>query len=180
MINIVISLLLIAISIQVFPIALGFSLKDKPAITVLGTIILVLSQQLLLWIGFSIGESFMYLVSGFDKAIIFIGFLLLGVRFLMEVFKIRRGDRTYQLDSIIPVLLASVAQGINTFLLGVLLSLIDIDIYIAISTITISATILSVLGITFKAERLALSLASLFYLLSGLVILFAGAYFTFI
>jgi len=176
----VITILLIAISIQVFPIALGFNFRDKPAITALGTIILVLSQVFLLWVGFSMGKSFMYLVSGFDKAVIFTGFLLIGVRFLMEVFKIRRGDRIYQMDSVMPILLSSVAQGINTFLLGILLSLIDIDLYFAITTLTISAAILSIIGVAMKAERLALSLASLFYLLSGLVILFTGAYFTFI
>lgn len=178
--SIVIIILLVAISAQVFPVALGFNIRGKVVVTATGSLILILSQVLLFWIGLSTGSSFMYLLSGFDKAVLFIGFLLLAVRFLMEVFKIRKGDRTYQLDSIMPVLLASLAQGINTFLLGIILSLITIDVNGAILVLAISSTIFSLLGVIMKAERLGLSLASLFYLLSGLVILFSGAYFTFI
>ncbi len=180
MIDIVFIILLVAFSFQVFPVALGLRAGEPALSTALGAFVLIAIQVLLLWLGYLAGNAFTYLVAGFDKAILFMGFLLIGVRFIMEVFKIRRGERTYQIDNISSAGLAALGQGINTFLLGILCSLIETDILANLIILGISASVLTIAGILSSPHKLTLTFASFLYLTGGIVILFAGAFFTFV
>ena len=106
------------------------------------------------------------------------GFSLIGIRMLMEVFHIRKGERTYQVEKTTHVLFAALAQAMNTFLAGLLLTYLAVDIPIYEILFGFSF-LFATLGVWNSASKFNLSLASLFYLLGGLVMLISGIYLAF-
>lgn len=168
-------LILIALSIQVFPVAIGNDVKNGLN-TVINAIILIASQLLFLYLGYLVGNRFLHLLENYKGTVIFMGFFLIGIRMLMEVFKVRRGERTYYLDETKTILLASVAQGVNTFLAGVILTYVTLSIGEMSLVLLISTFIFTVIGSLIKADKQTYMLSALLVFLSAIVMIFSAVY----
>lgn len=168
-------LILIALSTQVFPVAIGNDIKNGFNTIIVG-IVLVASQLLFLYLGYLVGDRFLHLLENYKGTVIFIGFFLIGIRMLMEVFKVRRGERTYYLDDTKTILLASVAQGVNTFLAGVIFTFITLSIREMSIVLLISTFIFTVIGTLIKADKQSYMLSALLVFLSAIVMIFSAVY----
>ena len=119
--------ILIVLSFQVIPVALGIEPKNGLNQTIWFVLILILGQFILFLTGYLLGQRFMHLMDDFRGTVLFIGFFLIGIRIMLDAFKVRKGERTYYYDETMPVILASLAQGINTFLAGILLTFVPFE-----------------------------------------------------
>lgn len=164
---------------QVLPVAIGIDASGKAGKAIILIVILSLVQVATYWLGLKLGNSFMYLMDGFNGAIFFMGFLLIGIRMLMETFNIRKGERTYSIDSIGHVALASLAQGINTFLAGLLFYYLKIDQQFTIILLLGLTVIVSIVGVVIKPGKLTLVFASLMYAIGGLIMIVSAIYISF-
>jgi putative Mn2+ efflux pump MntP len=172
-------LIVITLSFQVFPIALGVSAKDNLKNAVLMMIILSVSQTVFFVSGYYIGEQFMHLMDNFKSMILLMSFFLIGIRMMMEVLKIRKGERTYETDNVKGMLLLAIAHSVNTFLVGLLFSLVPVNLDLMTALLFSMALIMSIGGITTKPGKLSFSFASLLYLTGGMVMIVSSVYFIF-
>lgn len=168
-------LILIALSVQVLPVAIGIETKTGVNSILFG-LILVASQLLFLYAGYLLGNRFLYLLDDYKGIVIFIGFFLIGIRILMDVFKVRRGERTYYLESTKTLLLASVAQGVNTFLAGIILSYVSLSIGNMAIILLISTFFVTLVGILIKPEKQTYTLSAFLFFLSAIVLIFSAVY----
>ena len=121
----------------------------------------------------------MHLLNNFKSTILFAGFFLIGIRMIIEVLRIRKGERTFVLEEKNSIVFASMAQSINTFLAALLLYFIPVDKLSLAIILLVSSLVVSIAGMMIKAERLSLSFASLLYLLGGVIIIVSSLYFIF-
>jgi len=167
------------LSVQVFPVAVGIDVSGKPGKAILLIVVLSFTQLLTYWLGLKLGSSFMHLMDGFKGAVFFIGFLLIGIRMLMESINIQKGERTYSIDSIGHVILASIAQSINTFMAGLLFYYLAVDERFTLTVLIVVSIVITTAGIIMKPGKFALSLASLAYALGGLIMIISAVYISF-
>ncbi len=179
MLSLLVILIIVFLSIQVFPVAVGINVEGKAGKAIILILVLSFVQVLTYWLGLLLGESFMYLMDNFRGAVFFIGFLLVGIRMLMETFNIRKGERTYSIESIGHVTLASLAQGINTFLVGLLFYYVSFDEKFSLLLLLTLTVIVSIVGILMKPGKLTLAFASLLYAIGGLIMLISAVYISF-
>jgi len=168
-------LVLIALSVQVLPVALGIDPKNG-FISFGHSLILIVSQLLFLYVGFLLGNRFLHLLENYKEIVIFMGLFLIGVRMIMDAFKIRKGERTYILDNTTTLIMASVAQGINTLLAGLILSYISFTISQLMFVLLISTFVVTILGVLLKAKKYSYALSALLYSLSGMIMLISSVY----
>lgn len=173
--NVITMMILVSLSTQVLPVAVGINTK-KGFFSFWHGFILIVSQVLFLYIGLSLGNRFLYLVENYKNIILFIGLFLIGIRMMMDVFKIRRGDRTYFLDNTATLILASVAQGINSLLAGILLSYMPFKFDHMIIILAISVFVITVLGMILKPEKQSFAISALLYFISGFIMIFSSVY----
>jgi len=173
------TLIVIILSFQVFPIALGVSAKDNLKTAILMVVILSISQPVFFFIGYYVGEQFMHLLANFKSIVLFAGFFIIGIRMIMEVLKIRKGERTYYLNNGKGMLLVAVAHSINTFLAGLLLFFVPTDIFLLTLILFGTTIIMSISGVMAKPGKLSFSFASFLYLIGGVFIIFLSVYFIF-
>ena len=173
-------LILFILSFQVMPVALGIDVQKSGWIQA-GSIILILfaGQLLFFLLGIWLGNHFMYLIGGIRKGVLFVGFFLIGVRYSMEAFKIRKGERTYQLEKANGSILPSVAQSMNTFLAGILFYFIQVNLVNDLIYLGLFSFTLSLLFALIKGEKLALSAISLLYMVGGGLLSLISFYFAF-
>ncbi|NOY50041.1 MAG: hypothetical protein GXO88_05710 [Chlorobi bacterium] len=164
---------------QSFPVSLGSDLKSSPAQSLQVVFILVAMQIFMLWLGLFLGDKFLYLAGDYGNIILFIGFLLIGLRISIETFAIRKGERTFNLDDSKSILLASTAQSINSLLVGILLSLFIIDHFIYFGFLAIATLSFSALGTWLKLSKSSLAFASFIYLIGGIFLIAISFYFGF-
>lgn len=172
-------MIILALSVQVLPVSLGLSFNQKIQSVILYSFVIIAFQLLLLWLGIITGRSILYLMKGFSGVVIFIGFFLIGIRMILEVFSIRKGERTYEISSLNQIVLASIAQGINTFLTGILLFYIEESNLRPIIIMTLASITFTVIGLILKPNRSSLIIISLITLIAGITMLFNGVYITF-
>ena len=158
-------------SFQVLPIALAFDIRKDPAKTAWFVILLLLGQILLFLGGYHLGLRFMHLLDDYIGIVIFSGFFLVGIRFMMDAFRVRKGERTYNPDNSLTVILASLAQAINTFLAGVLSSSIVDNSNRPLLVLSIASTLVIALGIVLKPQKRSYTFASLLYFIGGIVLI---------
>lgn len=173
--NTITILILIALSTQVLPVAIGISPK-KGIISFWHGFILIVSQLLFLYAGYFLGSRFLYLLENYKGIVLFVGLFLIGIRMMMDVFKIRKGDRTYFLDNTATLILASVAQGINTLLAGMLFTYLLFDINQMIFVLSIATIIMTVVGMMLKAEKQSFAISALLFFISGFIMIFSSLY----
>ena len=179
MLTTIVILIIFFLSIQIFPVAIGINVSGKPGKALVLVIVLSFIQLLTYWLGLKLGSSFMHLMDGFKGAVFFIGFLLIGIRMLMESINIQKGERTYSIDSIGHVILASIAQAVNTFMVGLLFYYLEVDERFTLIVLIVISILIATVGIIMKPGKFALSLASLAYALGGLIMIISAVYISF-
>ena len=179
MLTTIIVLVILFLSIQVFPVALGIDVKGRWLKATLFIIVLSLIQLLTYWLGLKLGSTFMHLMDGFKSVVFLFGFLLIGIRMLMETLAIRKGERTYQINTIGSVIFASIAQGMNTFLVGLLFCYLDVDEQFTMILLLALSIIIASVGVYLKPEKLSLALASLLYTIGGIIMIISSIYISF-
>ncbi|MBT3174297.1 MAG: hypothetical protein HN336_05575 [Lentimicrobiaceae bacterium] len=180
MLTVLVTLIMIFLSFHVLPLAIGINIKSHPLKSLLTFILIVSIQVFIYWLGIWAGNMFMYLMDGFSGVIIFIGFLLIGIRMLMEVFNIRKGERSYSHEKFWHIALASLAQGINSFLVGLMFYYIPtINVRYTLIVLLIAVSVISLIGLFMKSQKLNLVFASLLYAIGGIGMLFSGCFLAF-
>ncbi len=163
-------IILFVLSFQVMPVAVGMDAKKTPAFQLIsGILFLVLGQMLLFLLGVWLGSHFMHLLTRMKTYVLFIGFFLISVRFNMEAFKVRKGERTYAVEKASFYIMPAIAQAMNTFLAGILFYYPDLSanlgnnlIYLAVFSFS-----LTLLFVFIKNQKTALSVISLLYMIGG-------------
>ncbi len=178
MLSVIVVAVLLFLSMQTFPVAMGVDMKKSQLWGVVFVLLLAALQGGLFWIGFRLGQLFMHFMDGFQGVVLFLGFSLIGIRMLMEVFHIRKGERTYIVEKPGHIILAGLAQAMNTLLAGLLFTYITTNLPVY-EILFGSSFVLATVGVWIPSSKINLSLASLFYLLGGLVMLIAGVYLAF-
>ncbi len=179
MLTTIVVLIIIFLSIQVFPVAIGINIKGNWLKATLFVVVLSLLQVVTYWLGLKLGSTFMHLMDGFKGVVFILGFLLIGIRMLMETLTIRKGERTYSIDSIGFVILASLAQSMNTFLVGLLFNYIDINEQFTLILLLVLTIVIATIGVMLKPEKQSLTFASLLYAFGGVIIIISSIYITF-
>ncbi len=172
--------ILFFLSFQVMPVALGIDTKKEPFLQVFSGILYLAAGQLLLFLlGIWLGNRFMHLLSGIKNYVLFIGFFLIAVRFSMEAFKVRKGERTYVMTKSSTYILPAIAQAINTFLAGILFFFFPVELTREVIYLAFFSLSFSVLFAFLKNKRLAYPAVSLLYLSAGGVLTAFSFYFLF-
>ena len=179
MLTTIVVLIILFLSVQVFPVAIGVFIKGNWLKATLFVVVLSLLQVVAYWLGLKLGSTFMHLMDGFKGVVFILGFLLIGIRMLMETLTIRKGERTYSIDSIGFVILASLAQSMNTFLVGLLFNYIDINEPFTLVLLLTFTIVISAIGVVVEPEKQFLSFASLLYALGGVIMIISSIYVTF-
>ena len=144
--------------------------------TIWFVLILILGQFILFLTGYLLGQRFMHLMDDFRGTVLFIGFFLIGVRMIVEAFRVRKGERTFALESTKHVLLASLAQGINTFLAGLLFTYLPFERQ-WLTVILICATLVSSgIGTVIPPGKTGFSMSSFLFMIGGLWMIFSSLY----
>ena len=172
-------LLAVLLSFQVFPAALGITTKGSQRRAVLLVLILVLTQAIMFLAGYYLGQKFMYLLRGFPVVVLSAGFFIIGIRMIMEVLNIRKGERTYELKNERSVFFVALAQSINTFLTGLLFFFVPVNPVTITATLLIASSVLAIAGVFAGINKTSLAFASLLYLFAGILILVSSVYFIF-
>lgn len=174
-------IMLFVLSFQVMPVVVGMDIRKTPVFHIIsGILLLVLGQLLLFLLGIWLGNRFMHLLSGMKTYVLFIGFVLIAVRFNMEAFKVRKGERTYVVGKSVAYIIPAVAQAVNTFLAGILFYFMPVNpgkdlLYLAVFSFS-----LAILFMLIKNKKLALSAVSFLYMTGGGILMAISFYFIFI
>ncbi len=174
-------IILFVLSFQVMPVAVGMDIRKTPVFHLIsGILLLVLGQLLLFLLGIWLGNSFMHLLSGIKTYVLFVGFLLVAVRFNMEAFKVRKGERTYLVGKSTTYIIPAIAQAVNTFLTGILFYFMPGELSIYLIYLAVFSFSLAVLFVLIKYKKLALSAISFLYMIAGGSLMAICLYFLFI
>ncbi len=173
--------ILFLLSFQVMPVAVGMDAQKLSFFRLVNAILyLVLGQLLLFVLGVWLGNTFMHLLSGIKSYILFFGFFLIAVRFSMEAFKVRKGERTYVVGKSATYILPAVAQAVNTFLAGILFYFLPANLTRDIIYLSVFSLFFAVLFSLIKNKKLALSAVSLLYMTAGGALMALSFYFLFV
>ncbi len=168
--------ILSALAFQVFPVSLGTDIKKGGVNSITIVVSLFLMQTLMLWLGIIVGRQFLHLSSGYANNVVFIGFFLVGMRIAMESFAIRKGERTYNSHNNQNIVLASLAQSINTFLAGMIFYFFDFEEMLLLAIIFLLALLFSVAGSLINHNKQSLAFTSLVYLIGGVGLIISSIY----
>ncbi len=168
--------ILSALAFQVFPVSLGTDIKKGGVNSITIVVSLFLMQTLMLWLGIIVGKQFLHLSAGYANNVVFIGFFLVGMRIAMESFAVRKGERTYNSHNNQSIVLASLAQSINTFLAGMMFYFFNFEETLLVFIIFILALLFSGAGSLIKLSKQSLSFTSLVYLIGGIGLIISSIY----
>jgi len=174
-------IILLILSFQVIPVSLGIDRHKMNVFHVASSIfLLILGQVLLFLLGILLGDKFMYLMSGFKRFVLFLGFFIIATRMIMEAFEIRKGKRTYLLNKANQFILPSIAQAVNTFLTGILFNLLAFNLLKGLIYLSIFSLAFSVPFIFIQNEKQSMLAVSLLYMIGGGTLGILSFYFLFI
>ncbi len=173
-------IILFILSFQVMPVSLGVdSKKLNIRVLSLAVLFLVLGQVILFLLGVWLGNRFLHLLINARQYILFGGFFFISVRYIMDAFVIRKGERSYLIGNPKKFILPSIAQAINTFLSGLLFYFIPVDIGKDIIYLAVFSLFFALVFTFIKFSKQALSAVSLLYILGGGLIGILSFYFLF-
>lgn len=152
---------------------------DKSPATLYMVLLPVFAQALFFLFGFLLGNRFIYLLNEFKTYVILGGFIIIGIRFLVDAFAVRKGKKTFKAVHILEISLASIAQATNTFLMGLLFSIFEINLIPSLSILALFTLFFSFAGSASLASKRNLALSSLLILLGGLFMVGASFYLAF-
>jgi len=168
--------ILSALAFQVFPVSLGTDIKKGGVNSITIVVSLFLMQTLMLWLGIIVGRQFLHLSAGYANNVVFIVFFLVGMRIAMESFAVRKGERTYNSHNNQSIVLASLAQSINTFLAGMMFYFFNFEETLLVFIIFILALLFSGAGSLIKLSKQSLAFTSLVYLIGGIGLIISSIY----
>ncbi|HEY9114399.1 MAG TPA: manganese efflux pump [Bacteroidales bacterium] len=173
-------LLMLCLALQTFPTFLGIKRNSNSFESILFVLIPVVAQILFFWIGHLLGNNFFYLMQDFKTIVVFIGFFIIGIRFVVDAFAVRKGKRTFKAENILQITLVSIAQSTNTFLLGLLFCFFNINLLQTLSFLGLATLIFSLSGILSNASKRNLALSSLLILSGGIFMILSSFYLAFL
>lgn len=174
-------IILFILSFQVMPVALGIEFEQKkPFVFFSGILFLTLGQVLMFLLGIWLGDRFMHLMNNIQHIILFVGFTLIAVRFVMEAFAVRKGERTYNIDKPALFIFPSISQSINTFFAGILFFFLPVALLKDIIYLGIFSFLLTLLFAIIRTGKNALTTISLLYLIGGIFMGLLSFYFLFL
>lgn len=176
MLDITIIILLFILATQLFTVALGIDAKQSGIKSVLFALILAFGQAFLFWLGHGLGSLFMHLMEGFKSVVIFAAFFLIGIRMLMESYQVWKGLRTYNLDSFRLSVFAGLAQGINAFLVGLIIVFFPFQKNWLVMVLFAFALLFAILGTFVKSSKNSITFAALMYVAGGVFMVFSSIY----
>jgi hypothetical protein len=178
--NIIIVLLFVAFAVQAAPVSLGLN-SSRPGIAHLAIriSIIVLMQLAMLFLGILLGNRFMFMLESDKRMVLFAGFFLLAIRYFLEVFKIRKGERTYPVNNDLDILVPSVAVSINTFLGGILLYYVNVTRQSALLYLFVFSLLTSLFYAFQPFKKQSFASVSLIYFVSGIIFIVISFYFAF-
>lgn len=168
--------ILFALAFQVFPVSLGINIKKDLPKSMAIVLVLILSQAFMFWLGIFVGKRFLHLTTGFENIIVFIILFLIGLRITIDSFSVRKGERTFNSDSIQNVILASMAQSINTFLAGMLFYFFAFPEMFLVAILLSLAMLVSIIGSLLKLNKQNLIFSSMIYLFGGIGLIIISIY----
>ena len=173
-------LLMPALAVQTAPLALGMMKQSNglPHLS-LRLLIIALVQTLMLYFGILTGNRFMYLLVDLRAPVLFAAFFLIAIRYFLEIFKIRKGERTYNIKNDFEIIIPSVAISINTFLTGILLFYTDYQLKTILGEIFIFSFVFGILFSLLPFAKRSFGIISLLYLVSGVVFITISIFFAF-
>ncbi|RLD45576.1 MAG: hypothetical protein DRI89_00720 [Bacteroidetes bacterium] len=168
--------ILFFLAAQLFTVAIGIDFKQLGGKAILFVFGLAIGQVFLFWIGYGLGSLFMHLMEGFKSFVIFAALFLIAIRMLMESFPVWKGERTYSFDSFRMIQFAGLAQGINTFLMGLLFVFLPFEKYWLMTILFIFTLIFSLAGLLVKPTKNSITFAALMFVLGGILMTFSSIY----
>lgn len=179
--NLAVSIVIFFIlSFQVMPVALGVDARKTGLFHLISIVLFLVAGQVLLFLmGVWLGNRFMHLISAIQRGVLFVGFFLIAVRYSMEAFKIRKGERTYAIEKPALFILPAIAQAMNTFLAGILLYFIPVDLLTDLIYLSVFSLIFTLLFVFIKNDKLSTSAISLLYMIGGGILTLVSIYFAF-
>ena len=168
--------ILFFLAAQVFAVAIGIDFKTSRYKALWFAMVLAIGQALLFWLGFTLGNLFMHLMDGFKSFVVFAALFLISIRMLMESFQVWKGERIYILDNFRVVQIAGLAQGINTFLAGLLFVYLPFEKNRLTLVLFAFALLFSLAGAFVKSSKNSVTFAALMFVLGGIVMAFSSVY----
>ena len=168
--------ILFFLAAQLFTVAIGIDFKQSGAKAILFVLGLAVGQAVLFWLGFLTGGLFMHLMEGFKSIVIFAALFLIAIRMLMESLQVWKGLRTYTLDSLRLSIFASLAQGINAFLIGLLFVFLPFEKSLLTIVLFAFALLFSLAGALVKSTKNSITFAALMFVLGGILMTFSSIY----
>lgn len=172
-------MILFFLAFQVMIITMGLNRNPISTRLIVFLFVPVLMQSIAFWLGWKLGASFLYTLIDFKNIVIFIGFFLIGLRFVTDAFIIRKGKKSIQTTQFIQVALLSIAQSVNTFLAGLLFYFFTIKSGEIMVMLALLSLVFSFSGWLFQSNKKSLSFISMMMVAGGLFLICASVYFVF-
>ncbi len=171
------SLIIFSLSVQVVPAGFSLNVGSDRLKALTATAIMVSVQTLMLGLGKLLGGSFLHLIEQWKHIIIFAVFFLIGIRMLMDAFKIRKGKVAYNLENSKLAILTSIAQSINTFLAGMMFYFFTgINFETSLIAIFFLTSFMMLPAIYTKQDNTSRIFSSFLYVIGGGVFIFSAFY----
>jgi len=169
--------IIFALAIHVIPPGLHANIGSNKLQGILATVIVAIMQVLLFGLGKLIGSTFLHLVEGMKAGILFFTFFLVAVRMAMEAFKIRKGNIVVRLDNTKLMVLTGVAQGIDTFLIGMMLYFFpEVKFETSLIALLFLSAFLMMPAIYTEEKKSAFTFVSLLYMVGSVIFVFSAFY----
>ncbi len=172
-------LFILAISYNVFPLALGLN-RDRRSphlVNVFHAIIFGLLQGIMYYIGVTLGDTFMHLLEENYRFFVFGILGAVAVRMAIEAFKIRKGARLFSFDNYVKFMIMGVAAGINTLIIGMTANYLSPFGHLMPALLVAGGFAWSIAGISMNLSRKNIILSSFMHLGSAMVIFIFGLLF---
>jgi putative Mn2+ efflux pump MntP len=172
-------LLILAVSYNVFPLALGLN-RDRRTphlVNVFHAAVFGLLQGIMYYIGITLGDTFMHLLEANYRFVVFGILAAVAVRMSIEAFKIRKGARLFSFDNYIKFMIMGVAAGINTLIVGMTANYLSPFAGLMPLLLVAGGFAWSITGISMNLSRRNIILSSLLHLGFAIFIFIFGIVF---
>ncbi len=172
-------LFILAISYNVFPLALGLN-RDRRTphlVNVFHAAVFGLLQGIMYYIGILLGDTFMHLLEENYRFVVFGILTAVSVRMFIEAFKIRKGARLFSFDNYVKFMIMGIAAGINTLIVGMTATYLTPFAGLMPVMLVAGGFAWSITGISMNLTRKNIILSSLLHLNSAIFIFIFGIIF---
>jgi putative Mn2+ efflux pump MntP len=170
---------ILALSYNVFPLALGLN-RDRRTphlVNVFHAAVFGLLQGIMYYLGITLGDTFMHLLTQNYRFVVFGILAAVAVRMSIEAFKIRTGARLFSFDNYVKFIIMGIAAGINTLIVGMTASYLSPFGSMMPVLLVIGGFAWSITGISMNLSRKNVILSSFLHLASAVLIFIFGILF---